>query len=309
MDKNVMVSMQFAVVPVPGGRAAWSKPDPAASLADGAPGGPPRPAAADAPSRVAFNLSVSPAGSAAYVIADTAGGGGEAVVAGGSHSLLFADVDGQRAPFAAGERQGPGGPEAARRLGGVDIDAQRLCVVQVPLRAGAKGLAPGGMGAPPEAPDPADPDPGPAPTTTYPATTYPPGRAPRPLPRPAPVPRPKPKPAAVPGPGKALPPPGVDYHPVRPNRPAMAAELSAAEGPEGGAEGSAGSARPGLVRPGRVAFGHGEPEGPYSPGGGFRGSRAPEPVRVTFVYFVTPRGQVLEPDMERMAEALAGWGD
>jgi hypothetical protein len=47
--------------------------------------------------------------------------------------------------------------------------------------------------------------------------------------------------------------------------------------------------RPGLAR---VAIGHGESEGPYSTGEGYRGARAEEPIRVTVVYFVTPVGRV-----------------
>ncbi len=61
---------------------------------------------------------------------------------------------------------------------------------------------------------------------------------------------------------------------------------------------------PGLVR---VAIGHGEPEGPYDPGAGYRGARAEEPIRVTVVYFVTPVGQVTRKDMEAFAAAFARW--
>jgi len=57
----------------------------------------------------------------------------------------------------------------------------------------------------------------------------------------------------------------------------------------------------------RVAIGHGEPEGPYSTGYGYRGARAEEPVRVTVVYFVTPRGDVTRKDMEAFAAAFAQW--
>jgi hypothetical protein len=60
----------------------------------------------------------------------------------------------------------------------------------------------------------------------------------------------------------------------------------------------------GLVR---VAIGHGEPEGPYSQGAGHRGARAEEPIRVTVIYFVTPRGEVTRKDMEAFAAAFARW--
>jgi hypothetical protein len=62
--------------------------------------------------------------------------------------------------------------------------------------------------------------------------------------------------------------------------------------------------RAGLVR---VAIGHGEPEGPYRPGSGHRGARAEEPIRVTVVYFVTPRSGVTRKDMEAFAAAFAQW--
>jgi hypothetical protein len=57
----------------------------------------------------------------------------------------------------------------------------------------------------------------------------------------------------------------------------------------------------------RVAIGHGEPEGPYSTGNGYRGARAEEPIRVTVVYFVTPLGEVTRKDMEAFAAAFARW--
>jgi hypothetical protein len=63
-------------------------------------------------------------------------------------------------------------------------------------------------------------------------------------------------------------------------------------------------AEPGLVR---VAIGHGEPEGPYYAGDGYRGARAEEPIRVTVVYFVTPKGDVTRKDMEAFAAAFAQW--
>jgi hypothetical protein len=317
-DKNVMVSSQFAVVPVPGGYAAplWPRPDPtiylpglaaprfhgadaapgtdAPALAPGAdapalaPGGdaPPLAPGGDAPARVAFNFSINPHGSAAYVITDTPAGGGGAVVSGSSHQLLFADIDGQRAPFTAsraGERQDLERLEAGLKSEGMDADVQRVYLVQVPLKDGAKGLAPGGMGAPPKAAaDPADP-------RQAPIKMYPPGRGPRPLPKPKLPPAPRLR--------GELPPADLLYPDVMPPRRVSPVAVPAADL-------TAEGAGPGL---GRVAVGHGEPEGPYSAGGGFRGNRAPEPVRVTVVYFVTPKGPIRESDMEKMAEAFARW--
>jgi len=60
----------------------------------------------------------------------------------------------------------------------------------------------------------------------------------------------------------------------------------------------------GLVR---VAIGHGEPEGPYNAGTGYRGARAEVPIRVTVVYLVTPVGEVTKKDMESFAPAFASW--
>jgi hypothetical protein len=123
---------------------------------------------------------------------------------------------------------------------------------------------------------------------------YPPGRGPRPLP--------KPKPKVLPAPRLRgeLPPGDLLYPDVMPPRRGASGVAVTVSAIDLSAEG----AGPGLAR---VAIGHGEPEGPYSAGGGFRGNRAPEPVRVTVVYFVTPKGPVQESDMEKMAETFAKW--
>ena len=57
----------------------------------------------------------------------------------------------------------------------------------------------------------------------------------------------------------------------------------------------------------KVAIGHGESEGRYFSGAGFKGQRADEPVRVTVVYFVTPTGQVTQKDMETFSNAFKNW--
>ena len=57
----------------------------------------------------------------------------------------------------------------------------------------------------------------------------------------------------------------------------------------------------------RVAIGHGESEGAYDTGSGWRGARAEEPIRVTVVYFVTPVGEVTRRDMESFSAAFESW--
>ena len=57
----------------------------------------------------------------------------------------------------------------------------------------------------------------------------------------------------------------------------------------------------------RVAIGHGESEGAYDGGSGWRGARAEEPIRVTVVYFVTPVGEVTRRDMESFTAAFESW--
>jgi hypothetical protein len=131
-DRHVIVSNQFAIVPVPGRgmRGAW------------APGAPPR---------AAFTFSVFPYGSTNLVITDVIEGSHEAVVGPGRHQLLFADVDGRRAPFTASRAEDR--PDLLRlerelRAQGMDVDVQRYYLVQVPLRRDA-GVRPSSMGAPP----------------------------------------------------------------------------------------------------------------------------------------------------------------
>jgi hypothetical protein len=58
----------------------------------------------------------------------------------------------------------------------------------------------------------------------------------------------------------------------------------------------------------RVAIGVGESEGEYSTGSGFEGERAQdEPIRVTVSYFVTPKGEVTEKDMQAFVEKFKEW--
>jgi hypothetical protein len=227
-DRNVIVSNQFAIVPVPARtmRGAWAE------------GHPPR---------AAFTFSIFPYGSTNYVITDVIEGSSEAIVGPGSHQLLFANIDGQKAPFTASraaDRPDLLKMEADLKSAGMDVDVQRYYLIQVPLRRDAREIRLSNMGTPP-------------------------------LERPTPVPAPYTgMPAGVAG-GKypvALP---------------MAAE------PKAGLD--------------KVAIGHGEVEGPYFGGAGYRGARADEPIRVTVVYFVTPVGAVTRADMASFAKAFAAW--
>ena len=227
-DRNVIVSNQFAIVPVPARnmRGAWAE------------GHPPR---------AAFTFSIFPYGSTNYVITDVIEGSSEAVVGPGSHQLLFANINGQKAPFTASraaDRPDLLKMEADLKSAGMDVDVQRYYLIQVPLRRDARNIQLSNMGTPPR---------------------------PRPIPGAAPY---APTPMGVAGGQK------------------RAAIPSAAE-PQAGLD--------------KVAIGHGEVEGPYFGGAGYRGARADEPIRVTVVYFVTPVGAITRADMAKFARAFAAW--
>jgi hypothetical protein len=239
-DRNVIVSNQFAIVPVPSRQmhGAW-------------PSG--------VPPRAAFTFSIFPYGSTNMVITDVIEGSHDAVVGRGGHQLLFANVDGQKAPFTASRAEDR--PDLLRlekelRAQGMDVDVQRYYLIQVPLRRDARGIGLSNMGNPPM-PRP-------------PILAAPAGGA---------------APSMVPAPTAVPPPP-------TPPAPQTAARVTKSE------------EQAGLAR---VAIGHGEPEGPYSAGTGFKGTRADEPIRVTVVYFVTPTGRVTRKDMEGFAAAFAQW--
>jgi hypothetical protein len=226
-DRNVIVSNQFAIVPVPGRdmRGAWTE------------GHPPR---------AAFTFSIFPYGSTNYVITDVIEGSSEAVVGPGSHQLLFSNVNGQKAPFTASraaDRPDLLKMESDLKAAGMDVDVQRYYLIQVPLRRDARGIRSSNMGTPP-------------------------------FERPMPVAAPYAMTGGVAGATK------------------QAAIPSAAE-PQAGLD--------------KVAIGHGEVEGPYFGGAGYRGARADEPIRVTVVYFVTPVGAITRADMANFAKAFAAW--
>jgi hypothetical protein len=251
-DRNVIVSNQFAIVPVPGRdmRGAWP---------------------AGVPPRAAFTFSIFPYGSTNFVITDVIEGSHEAIVGPGQHQLLFANVKGQKAPFTASraeDRQDLLELERQLKAQGMDVDVQRYYLIQVPLRRDAAGVQLSNMGTPPWGRGAFGP----------------------------------PSANAVDG-GAAGVPTGVLGGVI--GLPSSLPQAMATPQPaETAKKISAEEDKAGLVR---VAIGHGDPEGPYSTGSGFRGARAEEPIRVTVVYFVTPRGEVTRKDMEAFAAAFAQW--
>ncbi len=236
-DKNVIVSNQFAIVPVPARNMHGAWPE-------------------GVPPRAAFTFSIFPYGSTNFVITDVIEGSHEAIVGPGSHQLLFANIDGRKAPFTASRAEDrPDLLQLERTLKakGMDVDVQRYYLIQIPLKRDAAGIQLSNMGAPP---------------WRYPAV-------------PAMV-APQPVGAAPAG--------------------AMADQAQVAA--ESESKAAVKKEKPGLAR---VAIGHGETEGPYNVGSGFRGARAEEPIRVTVVYFVTPVGKVTQKDMESFSAAFAQW--
>jgi hypothetical protein len=241
-DRNVIVSNQFAIVPVPARtmRGTW------------APGHPPR---------AAFTFSIFPYGSTNMVITDVIEGSHEAVVGPGGHQLLFANADGERAPFTASraaDRPDLLALEKELKSKGMDVDVQRYYLIQIPLRRDA-GVAPANMGSPP-------------------------------MPR-----------------GPIYPSEAGGYEDDMASVPMMELSKATESAPaSSGAPAPAPVAAPskGLAK---VAIGTGEKEGKYSPGSGWQGKRAEEPVRVTVVYFVTPVGKVTREDMNHFAAAFTEW--
>ena len=132
-DRNVIVSNQFAIVPVPARDMCGAQP-------------------AGVPPRAAFNFSIFPYGSTNFVITDVIEGSHEAIVGPGSHQMLFADIHGQKAPFTASraeDRQDLLQLERELKAKGMDVDVQRYYLIQIPLRRGVRGLQLSNMGTPP----------------------------------------------------------------------------------------------------------------------------------------------------------------
>jgi hypothetical protein len=132
-DKNVIVSNQFAIAPVPAHdmRGAWPR---------------------GVPPRAAFTFSIFPYGSTNFVITDVIEGSHEAIVGPGNHQLLFARVGRERAPFTASraaDRPDLLKLERELKAQGMDVDVQRYYLIQIPLRRDAQGIQLSNMGTPP----------------------------------------------------------------------------------------------------------------------------------------------------------------
>jgi len=253
-DRDVIVSNQFAIVPVPGHdmRGAW--PD-------------------GVPPRAAFTFSIFPYGSRNFVITDVIEGSHEAIVGPGQHQLLFANVGGRKAPFTASraeDRQDLLELERQLKAQGMDVDVQRYYLIQVPLRRDATGVELSNMGTPPW-------NVAFAPATADLALGVEGGVV-----------------GGVPGGVVGGVVGGLPDAPMTQAMPVQPKSQDAARIAEQKEEA-------GLVR---VAIGHGEPEGPYNTGYGYRGARAEEPIRVTVVYFVTPVREVTRKDMEAFTAAF-----
>jgi hypothetical protein len=244
-DRNVIVSNQFAVVPVPGRdmRGAWK------------PGTPPR---------AAFNFSIFPYGSTNFVITDVIEGSSDAIVGPGSHQMLYANIGGQKAPFTASraeDRQDLLRLEKQLKAQGMDVDVQRYYLIQIPLKRNVQGLQLSNLGTPPMHR-----------AFGQPVLSVQSGVAGGAVAS-EPMPPPAPKPAAM--------------------NEQSSKEKKAVAKDEAGFT--------------KVAIGHGETEGPYTAGAGYRGQRAEEPIRVTVVYFVTPTGPVSRKDMDAFTKAFQAW--
>jgi hypothetical protein len=132
-DKNVIVSNQFAIAPVPARdmHGAWPS---------------------QVPPRAAFTFSIFPYGSTNFVITDVIEGSHEAIVGPGQHQLLFSRVGQERAPFTASRAEDrPDLLKLERELKaqGMDVDVQRYYLIQIPLRRDAKNVQLSNMGTPP----------------------------------------------------------------------------------------------------------------------------------------------------------------
>jgi hypothetical protein len=233
-DKNVIVSNQFAIVPVP-----------AKSMRSGSIG--------DHPPRAAFNFSIYPYGSTNFVITDVIEGSSDAIVGPGNHQLLFANIDGKKAPFTASraeDRQDLLKLESDLKAKGMDVDVQRYYLIQVPLKKNATQITISNMGTPPF----------------------------------------------------ARPPSFVSYSMEEDGATPSINSLESANIVPIPSQ---------VMRKGldKVAIGHGEVEGEYNAGSGYRGQRAEEPIRVTVVYFVTPVGEVTKEDMDSFAQAFSRWDE
>ncbi len=132
-DRNVIVSNQFAVVPVPSREMRGASPE-------------------GVPPRAAFTFSIFPYGSTNFVITDVIEGSSDATVGPGNHQLLYANVNGSKAPFTASraeDRQDLLRLERELKAKGMDVDVQRYYLIQIPLKRNVRGLQTSQMGTPP----------------------------------------------------------------------------------------------------------------------------------------------------------------
>ncbi|MDP2876462.1 MAG: hypothetical protein Q8O00_09790 [Holophaga sp.] len=133
-DRNVIVSNQFAIVPVPSRSMRGASPE-------------------GVPPRAAFTFSIFPYGSTNFVITDVIEGSSDAIVGSGNHQLLMANVNGQKAPFTASRAEDR--PDLLRlerdlKARGMDVDVQRYYLIQIPLRRDRRIQA-SNLGTPPMA--------------------------------------------------------------------------------------------------------------------------------------------------------------
>lgn len=230
-DRYAIVSNQFAIVPVPSRRMGGASK-------------------AGEPPRAAFNFSIYPYGSTNFVITDVIEGSSNAVVGPGTHQLLYANINGKKAPFTASraeDRQDLMKLESELKAKGMDVDVQRYYLIQVPLQKEARDIRLSNMGSPPM-------------QRSYVGSVY-------------------------------L--DSADYAAEAAPMPSQANKAMALKRENEGL--------------GKVAIGHGEAEGRYFGGSGYRNKRAEEPVRVTVVYFVTPKGEISRQDMENFSKTFETW--
>lgn len=287
-DKNVIVSNQFAIVPVPSKnmRGTWKK---------------------GTPPRVAFNFSILPYGSTNFVITDVIEGSSDAVVGPGMHQMLYANIKGKKAPFTASraeDRQDLLKLEAQLKAKGMDVDVQRYYLIQIPLKSQVKGLKLSNMGTPPgmgemygfnEVGSMAAPE---GLLGAIVSTDAVGAGGPNKLQQEGTI--------GGLGAGSWSGSAGGAPMATAPASaaPAMAKSATAASEVAEREPMRAGKASAGLTK---VAIGHGETEGKYFAGAGYVGARAEEPIRVTVVYFVTPVGPVTEADMQNFTKAFTAW--
>lgn len=262
-DKNVIVSNQFAIVPVPDKnmRGTWKK---------------------GTPPRVAFNFSIFPYGSTNFVITDVIEGSSDALVGPGTHQMLYANIKGKKAPFTASraeDRQDLLKLEAQLKAKGMDVDVQRYYLIQIPLKHDARGIQLSNLGTPPGMELGIGYGGGISEELGYAAD------------------------GLVPSPPMAMSAGALTSAPAKGGAAAMA-KSAPSEVAETKAVRTPTRAGAGLTK---VAIGHGETEGKYFTGAGYKGARAEEPIRVTVVYFVTPVGPVTEADMQNFTKAFTAW--